>query len=50
MLQFCGIVANKTVEPQISGLNDLLLNIHSNYIPKKTVLWGENILHGWLMG
>ena len=29
---------NKTVESQLSELNDLLLNIYSNYIPNKTVL------------
>ena len=32
------LFANKTVESQISELNDLLLNIYSNYIPNKTVL------------
>ena len=30
--------ANKTVESQVSEMNDLLLNIYSNYIPNKTVL------------
>ena len=32
------LFANKTVESQISELNDLLLSIYSNYIPNKTVL------------
>ena len=32
------LFANKTVESQVSELNDLLLNIYSNYIPNKTVL------------
>ena len=32
------VPANKTVESQVSELNDLLLNIYSNYIPDKTVL------------
>ena len=32
------LCANKTVESQVSELNDLLLNIYSNYIPNKTVL------------
>ena len=32
------LFANKTVESQVSELSDLLLNIYSNYIPKKTVL------------
>ena len=32
------IFANKAVESQVSELNDLLLNIYSNYIPNKTVL------------
>ena len=32
------LFANKTVESQVSELNDLLLNIYSNYIPSKTVL------------
>ena len=35
------LVANKTVESQASELNDLLLNIYSNYIPNKTVLCDE---------
>ena len=30
--------ANKPVESQVSELNDLFLNIYSNYIPNKTVL------------
>ena len=30
--------ANKPVESQVSELNNLLLNIYSNYIPNKTVL------------
>ena len=29
------LFANKTVESQVSELNDLLLNIYSNYIPNK---------------
>ena len=29
--------ANKPVESQVSELNNLLLNIYSNYIPDKTV-------------
>ena len=33
--------ANKTVESQVSELNDLLLNIYSNYISNKTVLCDE---------
>ena len=33
---------NKTVESQVSEMNDLLLNIYSNYIPKKTVLCDDN--------
>ena len=32
------IFANKTVESQVSELNDLLLNIYSNYISNKTAL------------
>ena len=32
------LFANKTVEFQVSELNDLLLNIYSNYVPNKTVL------------
>ena len=32
------LFAKKTVESQVSELNDLLLNIYSNYIPNKTVL------------
>ena len=32
------LFANETVECQVSELNDLLLNIYSNYIPNKTVL------------
>ena len=32
------LFANKTVESQLSELNDPLLNIYSNYIPNKTVL------------
>ena len=32
------LFANKPVESQMSGLNNLLLNIYSNYIPNKTVL------------
>ena len=31
------ICANKTLESQLSEPIDLLLNIHSNYIPKKTI-------------
>ena len=33
-----GLFANTTVESQVSELNDLLLNIYSNYIPDKIVL------------
>ena len=36
------ICANKTLESQLSELIDLLLNIHSNYIPKKTDLCDDN--------
>ena len=32
------LFANKTVESQVSEMNDLLLNIYLNYIPNKTVL------------
>ena len=31
------LFAHKTVESQVSELNNLLLNIYSNYIPNKTV-------------
>ena len=36
-----GLFANKTVESQLSELNDLLLNIYSNCIPNKTVLYDD---------
>ena len=32
------LFANKTMKSHVSELNDLLLNIYSNYIPNKTVL------------
>ena len=32
------LFADKTVESHVSELNDLLLNIYSNYVPNKTVL------------
>ena len=32
------LFANKPMESQVSELNNLLLNIYSNYIPNKTVL------------
>ena len=32
------ILQKKTVESQVFELNDLFLNIYSNYIPNKTVL------------
>ena len=35
------LFANKTMESQISDLNDLLLNIYLNYIPNKTVFCDE---------
>ena len=35
------LFANKPVESQISELNNLLLNIYSNYIPNKTALCDE---------
>ena len=38
-----GLFANKTVESQVSELNDLLLNIYLNYFPKKTVLCDDKV-------
>ena len=35
------LLANKPVESQISELNNLLLNIYSNYIPSKAVLCND---------
>ena len=35
------LFANKTVESLVSELNELLLNIHSNHVPNKTVLCNE---------
>ena len=38
------LFANKTLESQVSELNDLLLNIYANYIPNKTVLCDDNVM------
>ena len=38
------LFANKTAEFQVSQLNDLLLNICSNYIPEKTVLYDDKVV------
>ena len=35
------LFANEPVESQVSDLNNLLLNIYSNYIPNKTVLFDD---------
>ena len=38
VIHWVALFENKTVESQVSKLNNLLLNIYSNYIPNKTVL------------
>ena len=41
-IEWYDLFANKPVESQVSVLNNLLLNIRSNYIPYKTVLCDDN--------
>ena len=38
VIHWVALFEDKTVESQVSKLNNLLLNIYSNYIPNKTVL------------
>ena len=41
-----GLFENKSVESQVSELNDLLLNIYLNYFPKKLFYLMTKFLHG----
>ena len=41
-------VANKTVESQVSELNNLLLNIYINYISNKTIILRDTKDPPWM--